>query len=165
MTNIEVFRPKSSLVISFIGYFLVSGALIQSIATSNFREFFLTFIVTAPIVLFIYCVIQRPRLEIADEGVVLVNPLSTKRLKWGDVLYIETRFALTFHTESGSVTSWAAIAPSRYHHRTVDPNELRGIFGRDAGSIKASDSPRTDSGAAAYIARQRWENFKRKRHY
>jgi hypothetical protein len=159
--NTEIFRPKSGFVASIFGYLLLFGAILQSIFTRNIQDLFWTTLVCTFIGIFIYCVIQRPRLEIADEGIKIINPISSRYLGWGEVTQIETRYALAFHTSSKILTSWAAVAPGRYHHRTIHPTEMRGIVSRDTTLIRASDSPRTDSGAAAYVARQRWEQFHR----
>jgi hypothetical protein len=148
---------------SYIGYALLAGAILQSFVTANISDIVLTLVATAIIGAFIYLVMHRPMLEIGDEGVIITNPLSKKFLAWGDVIEIETQYALTFYTANRKISSWAALAPGRYHQRTVHPNEVKGLIPRDTTLIRAGDSPRTDSGAAAYIARLRWEQFK-KRH-
>ncbi|MBU6352778.1 MAG: PH domain-containing protein [Actinomycetales bacterium] len=164
MTNIESFRPTSAVVISYIGYALLAGAILQSFVTANISDIIFTLIATAVFGTFIYLVIHRPKLEIGDEGVLITNPLSKIFLNWGDVIEIETKYSLTFYTAERKYSSWAALAPGRYHHRTVHPNEVKGLIPRDTTLIRAGDSPRTDSGAAAYIARVRWEQFKKRHH-
>ena len=164
MSNTVVFRSKSAIFTSIIGYLLLVGAILQAIFTRNSQDLIGTALVSGVIGLFIYSVMQRPRLEIGDEGVKIINPIFTKFLGWEEVIHIETKFALAFHTNEKVFTCSAAVAPGRYHHRTVHPSELRGIVSRDTTMIRASDSPRTDSGAAAYVARQRWEQFHRNRH-
>lgn len=164
MTNVERFRPTSAVVISYIGYALVAGALIQSFVTANLLDIAFTSVAGALFAGFIYLVIHKPKLEIGHEGVLITNPIATTYLGWGDVLEIETKFALTFYTKDGKHVSWAAPAPGRYHHRSVHPNEVKGLIPTSTTLIRASDSPRTDSGAAYYIARMRWEAFKKRHH-
>lgn len=159
MTNVHVFRPRSSIFFSLVAYLLILGSALQSVLTDGASAIVLNFVICMTIALFIYAVIQRPRLEIADEGVRIINPISTTYLNWSEVIGIETRFVLTFQTGTKSIGSWAALAPNRYHHRNIFPSEIRGILDENHGSIRASDSPRTDSGAAAFLARQRWQAY------
>jgi hypothetical protein len=140
---------------------LLLGAILQSVITENLEDLILTVLVCALIGLFVYSIIQRPKLIIGDEGVTIINPLSSKHLHWHEVVEIETRYALTFYTNQGTFTSWAALAPTRYHHRNIHPSELKGMVRNNTNLIRASDSPLADSGAAAFIARQRWELFVR----
>ncbi len=156
----QVFRPRSSMFFALMAYLLILGSALQSVMTDGASLIVLNFGICLTIALFIYAVIQRPRLEIADEGVRIINPISTTYLNWSEVIAIETKFVLTFQTGTKSIGSWAALAPSRYHHRNIFPSEIRGILDENHGSIRASDSPRTDSGAAAFLARQRWQAYK-----
>jgi hypothetical protein len=137
----------------------LAGSLIQSLVTANTTDKVLSALAALCCGTLIYRIIHKPRLEIADEGVKIINPLSTVFLPWSEVINIETQFALTFYTAERKVSSWAAIAPGRYHHRSIHPTEVKGVIPRDSRLLRASDSPRTDSGAAAYIARMRWEKF------
>ena len=164
MGNAEFFRPRSPVIVAFIGYALLAGAILQSLWTANFKDIAFTVIITAVFGTFIYFIIHRPSLTIGDDGVIIQNPFRKIELSWGDVLEIETQYALTFYTKDGKVSAWAALAPGRYHHRTVQSAEVKFMIPKDTTLIRASDSPRTDSGAAAYIARLRWESFKKKNH-
>lgn len=143
-----------------VAYLLILGSALQSVITDGSSVILLNCVICLTIALFVYAVIQRPRLKIADEGVRIINPISSTYLNWSEVISIETRFVLTFHTGTKSIGSWAALAPSRYHHRNIFPSEIRGILDENDGSIRASDSPRTDSGAAAFLARERWQAYK-----
>jgi hypothetical protein len=137
---------------------------LQSFVTANINDIIRTAIASIVLGTFIYLAIHKPKLEVFDEGVTITNPLSQVTLGWGEVLEIETRYALTFYTATKKHSAWAALAPGRYHHRSVHPNEVKGLVPRDITLIRASDSPRTDSGAAAYISRIRWEQYKRRHH-
>ena len=164
MSNPEFFRPKSSVFISYFGYALLGGAILQSLWTANFNDIAITFAAAAAIGAFIFFVIHRPSLLIGDEGVVIQNPIERIELGWADVLEIETQYALTFYTKGRKISAWAALAPGRYHHRTVQSAEVKFMIPKDTTLIRAGDSPRTDSGAAAYIARMRWQAFKKRNH-
>jgi Bacterial PH domain len=164
MSNPEFFRPRSSVVIAYIGYALLIGAILQSFWTANLNDIAITFAATAVIGAFIFFIIHRPSLLIGDEGVIIQNPIQRVELGWEDVIEIETQYALTFYTTKGKkFSAWAALAPGRYHQRTVNSTEVKFMIPKDMTIIRPGDSPRSDSGAAAYIARMRWDAFK-KRH-
>ncbi|MFM8752142.1 MAG: PH domain-containing protein [Actinomycetota bacterium] len=163
MTNVEFFRPKTAVFTAYCGYGLLTLAVIQPVVTGDFIDATRSVAVAAFISTLIYLIIHRPSLEIGDEGVVINNPLNRIEIGWQDVLEIETRYSLTFHTKSKSYSAWAALAPGRYHHRTVNPYEVKGLIPNSTKLIRASDSPRTDSGAASYIAKLRWNNFNKSR--
>jgi hypothetical protein len=165
MTNVEFFRPKSAVVLAYIGYALLMGAILQSLFTAVLLDIVFTVITVAILGSFLYFVVHKPKLEIGDEGVLVTNPARSIFLGWGEVKEIETKYALTFYTASGKVVAWAAPAPGRYHHRSVHPNEVKGLIPGSTTLIRASDSPRTDSGAAYYIARLRWESFNKRNHF
>ena len=163
MTNVEFFRPKTAIFTAYCGYGLLFLAVLQPIVTEDVMDAARSIAVAAFISVWIYLIIHRPSLEIGDEGVIINNPLNRIELGWQDVLEIETRYSLTFHTKSQSYSAWAALAPGRYHHRTVSPYEVKGLIPDSTKLIRASDSPRSDSGAASYIAKLRWSSFNKSR--
>jgi hypothetical protein len=57
------------------------------------------------------------------------------------------------------IHAFAAQAPGRYHARNIHPTEIRGIRLGDSGSIKAGESPRSNSGVAIAMARKYSDNF------
>jgi len=71
----------------------------------------------------------------------------------GSVSDVDTKFVLNIKSDLGVIKCWAAAGPSRSQHRAIHPSELKG-FHQQGGGIKAADSPRSDSGAAAQIARR-----------
>ena len=163
MTNVEFFRPKTAIFTAYCGYGLLALAVIQPIFTGDAMDAARSLALATFFSILIYLVIHRPSLEIGDEGVIINNPLNRVQIGWQDVLEIETRYSLTFHTKSKSYSAWAALAPGRYHHRTVNPYEVKGLIPSSTTLIRASDSPRTDSGAASYIAKLRWNSFNKSR--
>jgi hypothetical protein len=107
-----------------------------------------------------HLIFVRPKLVVADEGVLIANPFRSYFLKWDMVLDIDTRFALTFVTSNRRISAWSATAPGRYHGRTVHPSELKGLHLDGRAHIQPGDSPRTSSGQAAAICRARLEQFR-----
>ena len=164
MESADFFRPKSSVIAAWMGYLLLAGALAQSLWTANFNDILLTCIAVMVLGGFIYFVIHRPSLLIDENGVIIQNPINRFQLSWSEVTEIETQYALTFYTTDRKYIAWAALAPGRYHHRTVNSAEVKFMIPKDVTLIRAGDSPRSDSGAAAYIARMRWQEFKKRHH-
>ena len=60
----------------------------------------------------LYLSLWRPRLEVRDEGILVVNPFSTHRLEWSEVRSAEMRWALTINTEEGRRISVYAVPRS-----------------------------------------------------
>ena len=100
----------------------------------------------------VYLGIQRPALVFTDLGLAIRNPFTTTILDWTRVGDVDTKFVLHVKSDLGIIKCWAAAGPSRSQHRAIHPSELKG-FHQQGGGIKAADSPRSDSGAAAQIAR------------
>ena len=61
----------------------------------------------------LWAVLWRPRLEIRDAGILVVNPFTSHRLDWSSIRSVEMRWALTIGTTSRSITVWAVPRPSR----------------------------------------------------
>lgn len=129
----------------------------------------------------VYALFWRPAVVVDDEGVLLRNVLRDVHVPWSLLEAIETRFALTLVTPDGRHQSWAAAAPGRPSTLPGRPAGVRGrgllasVFqpsGADGGHQHALPRPSwlpgetaagrssqdltADSGAAAFMVRQRW---------
>lgn len=159
MNNIQTFRPKSGYIFAgivgaiFIGLFVVvltegnPEAIVASAGLCGFA------CVSA------WLIYIRPKLELFDEGLRIVNPLRTFTLGWEKVDAIDTKYALEIFTDGKKITVFAAPAPSRYHARKLKSQEVKGLGFKAGESIRAGDSPRSHSGVAAYLARTRLKAF------
>ena len=166
MTNRELFRPTSSYICAYLGFFLFS-----SLAYVNFLDYGATSGLVAAIWCIFSCAITyqiflHPAVIFYDEGLIIINPLSRHEIGWHEVEEIETRFTMSVITEKnrgkkGKIQAFAAPAPGRYHSRSVHESEMRGLNIKETGMIRVGDSPRTNSGAAAAIARSRIDQFQR----
>ena len=166
MTNRELFRPTSSYLFAFLGFFLFSA-----LAYVNFLDYGFTSGLVAAIWCTFGCALAyqlflHPAVVFYDEGLIIINPLSRHEIGWHEVEEIETRFTMSVITEKsrgkqGKIQAFAAPAPGRYHSRSVHESEMRGLNIKETGMIRVGDSPRTNSGAAAAIARSRIDQFQR----
>jgi hypothetical protein len=160
MTNPQAFRPRARFAIAFVLSLQTILLGWQIVVSGGDRAVLIaaaTFVAanTAIWILFI-----RPKIVFFDEGLKIVNPLTEVTLPWSGVDEIETQLAFSVKAGSKKFTAWAAPAPGRLHSRTLHSSEFKGLGLANGGSTRLSDSPRSDSGVAAYLARQRLEAFK-----
>jgi hypothetical protein len=107
-----------------------------------------------------------PRVHVDDDGSILVNALRTVRVPWAALIQVETRYALTLRTPSRSYSATAAPAPGSFgtysaSRDVVTPrNSEKGIEHR-----RPSDLDSTDSGAAARLVLDRWDERAEARGY
>jgi hypothetical protein len=101
----------------------------------------------------------RPKVVVFDEGITIVNPMTTITIGWAEVDAIETKYTMSVQRDDHVIHAWAAPAPGRHHRRSVDPGEMKGIGHAGHEIIRPGDDPETLSGSAAAIARRRWSAF------
>lgn len=103
----------------------------------------------------------RPAVEVGDDHVTIVNMFSTVTVPWAALIQVETRYALTLVTPGGRYTATAAPAPGRLT-TALSRREMGSASAQvDAsGRVRPGDLPNTDSGAAAYLVRERWEQLR-----
>lgn len=69
----------------------------------------------APLALFAllgWAAFWRPHVEVSDGGVRVVNTFRSVHVPWPAITEVDGRYGLRLRTALGSVTSWAAPAPS-----------------------------------------------------
>ena len=104
----------------------------------------------------------QPELRIEAQGLVVRNVFRTIELPWPAIERVDTKYALTLYTSIGAFSVWAAPAPGRHTSSTATlgsvgylPRRMLGV----GGSIRPGDLPSSESGAAAYIIRQRYDEL------
>ncbi|WP_051222884.1 PH domain-containing protein [Agrococcus lahaulensis] len=104
----------------------------------------------------------RPRVVVDTEGVAIRNPFTDWHVPWGAIKRIDTKWALELTLERGSVTAWAAPAPSRYGIARITQEDIR--LARESstvgGGIRPGDAVHSVSGAAAHVTRAHWEDLR-----
>lgn len=107
----------------------------------------------------LYAAFWRPRLDVSDDGVVVRNVVSTHEIEWGAITRIDTKWGLTFVTDRGKVSVWAAPAPGR--HAALLASREHGAHLPEstylAGTIRPGDLVTSESGGAAAVVRREWE--------
>jgi hypothetical protein len=73
----------------------------------------------------------QPYVEVSDGGVKVVNTLRTLEVPWPSIEAVEGRYGLRLRTAYGSVTAWAAGAPTgRRRARGEDSEAARAVTSR-----------------------------------
>jgi hypothetical protein len=154
--NPEFFRARGTYFYSGAGYIFCAGMAASIVVESGSLNFSQS--ASIALMLFvaalIYRFLNRPTILFTDRGLGVRNPFSTIIVDWSDVVSLNTKYALTVETKHGIFSCWSAIGPSRYQHKAIHRGDL-GRVAEKANSIRATDSPHTDSGAAFYIANDR----------
>ena len=155
-----LYRPKTVYVSAVVIYFIIIGEVAASIVYGSAKAL----LVAAMWGLFLgtcaYLLFLRPKVTFGDEGIIITNPLQTIQVGWNRIESIEVKYTMSVVVGGKNIHAWGAPAPNRYHSRSVHPSETRGMGIGGTGQIRPGDSPRSDSGAAAYFARTRLENFR-----
>jgi hypothetical protein len=159
MTNPELFRTRSNFF--YAGMVHISAGMISLLAVLDGTLFdSISTLAWAGFASFAaQLVFVRPKIVFYDEGLHIINPFNELQIGWHEVQDIDNRFSLSVIVDGERFYAWAAPAPSRYGSRAVHPSELKGLSLGDQGSIRAADNPRSLSGAAAYLARLRFQEF------
>lgn len=156
--DVEVFRSRFNLAGAIILWALCGVASV-AVALGTAGGAAAGYL--APIVLVAFgtwMVLWRPAVRVSDDAVRLVNVTRTIEIPWPALIQVDTRFALTLRTPHGRFTASAAPAPGRLN---ISRGRSDTIPGRSAfdGPARTGDLPSTDSGAAAWLVRDRWNRL------
>lgn len=171
MTNVEVFRPKIAFVYAATVFVFAVLLGVQTLFFSRGSNIGLDLSIAATAATGAWLAWVRPKLELSDEGVRVVNPLRTISLGWQDVQNLNTRFSLSIVHAHGRVGVWVAPANGRKRMSKLGPTgisnevtsgQLKGFTAATFNGVDviASDSPASDSGLAAHLVRIRIREFR-----
>ena len=164
MNNQEIYRPRTNLTFAGIGIVLCGLFTWSSFYEASVASKVASVLIALFALLCIYTFLIHPKITFSDEGIVITNPLDEYTIGWGEVIAIDTRWALSIESKEFKVNAWAATASGR-HRKSIHHADVRGLNIDQGGSIRTADSPFTDSGAAAYRARIRLKRFEEARTY
>lgn len=162
MTNVDTYRPKIQLIYAAVGTLITFMFIWSSFYEGGATSETVSALVALFVLIFIYIFLIRPKIIFSDEGIVIVNPIEDVTIGWADVIELDAKWAMAIATEKFTVSSWVATAPGRHRNRGIHYTEIKGLNIESGGSIRTADSPRSDSGAAAYRARVRLKRFQDK---
>jgi hypothetical protein len=117
---------------------------------------------SALLIYLVWLLFWQPHIEVSEQGVIIVNLLRTHQIPWGQIVRIDTRWALEIFTEKRKYTAWSAPAPGRHTSMLAsrDQGEHLPKSSYVAGTVRPGDLVNTDSGSAAARIRALWEQRK-----
>jgi hypothetical protein len=156
MTNPEKFRPGSALVTGWILIAFSIGFILQSFFYGGVTEIIVTSLICGSCCVGIYLGFLKPYVLVFDEGIKIVNPTKEITASWDRIDEIETKYSMSITIDGRPFYAWAAPAPGRSHTRRMHKSDLL-----PGGSTprRLGDSPKSDSGVCAHIARLRRKEF------
>jgi Bacterial PH domain len=104
----------------------------------------------------------RPRVDVSDGGVRIVNVLRTIDIPWPAIQLVDTKWALTVVTAYGRFTAWAAPSPGARGAMRSSRADVRHLPSSTFGGtgIRPGDLPSSHSGATAELIRRHWEQLR-----
>jgi len=154
MTNIEKFRPGSAVASGWILIIFFAGFIVQTIFYGG--DLVLTTAICSAGIIGAYLLFLKPYVLIFDEGIKVVNPAKEIAVSWDLVEEIETKYSMSITIAGIDYYAWAAPAPGRGHARRMHKTDR--LPGAQVPR-RLADSPSSDSGACAYLARLRRKEF------
>lgn len=159
MSDVETFRPRSSIFAAACVYFLASFYLLQVIFYPADENFVADAVVILSATAFAYLVFQRPKLVLHENFLVVVNPASKTVINYSDILDLDTQWSLKIKHAKGHTRVWAAPASGRRSwvaSRVEDFTRPNNSSVQQTGDFApASQSVNSHSGLAATLIRQR----------
>ncbi len=153
---------KSGKAICLVVCFVVALGLINTVFLAPIQENFESFAFSALLIYLAWLLFWQPHIEVSEQGVIIVNLLRTHQIPWGQIVRIDTRWALEIFTEKRKYTAWSAPAPGRHTSMLAsrDQGEHLPKSSYVAGTVRPGDLVNTDSGSAAARIRALWEQKK-----
>lgn len=154
MNRVQKFRPMKSIIIAGFFYIFTIGLWIQTLIASDIMIGVKAtlWIIFANLVC--YVILHRPSLSVSEDGLKIVNPFDTWQIGWDEIQDLDTKFVLNVETRDAIIPVWVATGPARSRHEKLTRNDIRGMGFDGMSSISVGESPKSDSGVAAYLIRQ-----------
>lgn len=153
------FRPTFGRVLTVTTWLIVAGGLAGLVIAGDLEALAryswpMLLVATLAVALF-----WLPSLFVDEKQIVVRNVFSTVHVPWAAIQRIDTQYALTLYTATGTVSVWASPAPNRYAAQ-LSARQDASLPGRtEGGSIRPGDLLNTESGAAAYVIRTHWNEL------
>jgi hypothetical protein len=153
---------KSGKAICLVVCFVVALGLINTVFLAPIQENFESIAFSALLIYMAWLLFWQPHIEVSEQGVIIVNLVRTHQIPWGQIVRIDTRWALEIFTKKRKYTAWSAPAPGRHTSMLAskDQGEHLPKSSYVAGTVRPGDLVNTDSGSAAARIRALWEQRK-----
>jgi hypothetical protein len=158
----QSFRTRSSAWWTGASWVVLAGYVVAVVVDSGVAAAARTLPAVLLLGLLAWLVFWRPRVDLDDEGVTVVNPVRTTVVPWPALVDVRTQYALTLVTPSGQVRAFAAPGPGRHQVLTAGREEVtaqpRMAFD-SRGAVAMGDLAGSPSGRVALAIRRRWEDL------
>lgn len=159
--NVEIFKARTNAWFAVLSWLVAALGIAVTVIVAGPTAL----AGTAPLLLIAFLGWQlfwMPAVVVHERGITLENPFRTVEVPWPALVHVDTRFALTLITARRSYVAWAAPAPGIWGGRNARPEDLRGLPSTTYGpgqSVRPGDLKSTDSGQAARLVRERWQDL------
>lgn len=156
-----VFKPRTSKWFAGIAWILAALGIVGAVAADGIDGLLVAWPMLA--VAFLgWWAFWFPSITVDDNAVVIRNMVRSVTVPWNALIHVDTKYALTLVTTSGSYSAWAAPAPGIIASHRGKREHVEGLPASTYGagrSIRPGDLSNSDSGAAALLVRSRWQQL------
>ena len=107
------FRSRSGRALTLVALAIGGLAIVGFFTNQGVLAGAITAVVVAVVISLLYLTLWRPRLEVHDSGIVIVNPFTTHRLDWNSIRSVEMSWALVIKTATRRITVFSVPRASR----------------------------------------------------
>jgi len=161
MPHPVVFRPRGGVILAVLAIALCLAILISLVVTDGVAGLLAW---SWPVVAFgwlAWLLYIRPSVTLTDGFVEVRNPLRNHRVPWGDIIDVESRYALSITTTDRRVIrAWAAPAPGARQALGTRRADVARAPGQ-GDTRRPSDAEGTDSGDATALVVRALEQHRR----
>jgi hypothetical protein len=157
----ETFRPRSNFIwagvsLVLILLFVINSLVVANSTRQNISDFTISFILAVTS----YLIWIRPKMVLRGDNIEVVNPFKSVVIPYGDVIELNTKWALTITHSRGKTKVW--VAPAGGKQRWVADkkfgwlsSEMPFSQSREIEMESMSASLHSFSGQAAYMIQER----------
>ncbi len=152
--NLNRIGSKSGKVLCLVLSSLVALGLINTVFLAPTPANFESIAFSALLIYLVWLLFWQPHIEVSEQGVIIVNLLRTHQIPWGQIVRIDTRWALEIFTKSANTPPgplrppvatpqcWQAGTRGNIFQNLLMLPEL---FGREIWSIRIQAPRRQES--------------------
>ncbi|GAA1690301.1 hypothetical protein GCM10009808_04070 [Microbacterium sediminicola] len=156
-------RPRGGQVVAWIAIVIAVAALVYLAVDGGLGELVRWAWPIVALGWVAWLLYIRPYVRVTPGFVEVSNILRTHRVPWGDIDHVDSRFALTLHTNGGrSIRAWAAPAPGARQGLRTRREDVAHSPG-DTDTRRPSDAEGTASGDAFGFVTRELEAYRRGR--
>jgi hypothetical protein len=151
---VTTIRPKVSLYAAIGTSLITLLGLTTAILAQSWASLPTLICSLVAIDIAVWLFIVAPSIKFNETGVIVTNPIRIFRADWGAIKGFETKFGLSFVTESKKFVAWSAPAPSRREVRRITRHDLRGTNLESLEYIEPGLTHNSESGSVYWQLEQ-----------